>query len=107
MSEPVNIHAAKTQLSRLIERAERGEEVVIARAGRPVVKLVPLKAKAKGAPRRFGLTRGLVTLAPDYDPVAPLSDEEIKAWTDGPVFPGLNEDASPYAIQKPTVEGKR
>lgn len=107
MNDTVNIHAAKTHLSRLIERVEGGEEIVIARAGRPVAKLVPLADKAKRAPRRFGLWRGLVTLAPDYDPVAPMSEDEIKAWTDGPVFPGVNEDSAPYDAASPKAEGKR
>jgi prevent-host-death family protein len=59
MAEQVNIHAAKTHLSRLIERVEAGEEIVIARAGRPVAMLVPLhwtrgpeRSKAPARPRR-------------------------------------------------------
>lgn len=107
MADAVNIHAAKTHLSRLIERVEGGEEIVIARAGRPVAKLVPLTEKTKRAPRRFGLWRGLVTLAPDYDPVAPMSDDEIESWTDGPIFPGVSEDGATYKAVTPKVEGKR
>ena len=48
MADPVNIHAAKTHLSRLVERVEAGEEVVIARAGRPVARLAPLPSRSTG-----------------------------------------------------------
>ena len=66
MAEPtVNIHEAKTHLSRLIERVETGEEVVIARAGRPVARLVPFQART--SPRVPGQWRGLVRIAPDFD----------------------------------------
>jgi prevent-host-death family protein len=69
----VNIHEAKTHLSRLVERVEAGEEVVIARAGRPVARLVAFKPRTE--PRRPGLWRGRVTVAPDFD--AP--DERVLA----------------------------
>ena len=66
MAEPtVNIHEAKTHLSRLIERVETGEEVVIARAGRPVARLVPYRART--SPRVPGQWRGRVGIAPDFD----------------------------------------
>jgi len=66
MAEPtVNIHEAKTHLSRLIERVETGEEVVIARAGRPVARLIPFKART--SLRVPGLWSGLVQIAPDFD----------------------------------------
>jgi len=66
MADPiVNIHQAKTHLSRLIERVETGEEVVIARAGRPVARLVPFRART--TPRVPGQWRGRVKLAPDFD----------------------------------------
>jgi prevent-host-death family protein len=74
VSEPtVNIHDAKTHLSRLVERVEAGEEVVIARAGRPVARLVAYRART--APRVPGSWKGRVRLAPDFD--AP--DEELIA----------------------------
>jgi prevent-host-death family protein len=66
----VNVHEAKTQLSRLLERVEAGEEVVIARAGRPCAKLVAL-APAR-PPRRLGLLKGKIKIAADFD--APLPD---------------------------------
>ena len=61
----VNIHEAKTHLSRLVERVERGDEVVIARAGRPVARLVPFRTRT--APRVPGLWRGMVAIAADFD----------------------------------------
>jgi prevent-host-death family protein len=72
----VNIHAAKTQLSRLVDRAAAGEEIVIARAGKPVARLAPLE---KDQPRRrAGLLRGRMTIAPDFD--APLPAEVLEAF---------------------------
>jgi len=61
----VNIHEAKTQLSRLLARAEAGQEVVIARAGRPVARLIAFAPRR--APRRLGLWRGQGWIAPDFD----------------------------------------
>jgi prevent-host-death family protein len=70
MAQPtVNIHEAKTHLSRLVERVEAGEEIVIARAGRPVARLVPFRART--TPRAPGLWRGQVRLAPDFDATDP------------------------------------
>lgn len=60
-----NIHEAKTQLSRIIERVERGEEVVISRAGTPVAKVVPLPARARRQGR--GALRGRLFMADDWD----------------------------------------
>lgn len=62
----VNVHEAKTQLSKLLDAAERGEAVVIARAGKPVAKLVVLTAR----PRRLGQLAGRCTVPDDFD--APL-----------------------------------
>jgi prevent-host-death family protein len=65
----VNIHQAKTHLSRLLEDVGRGEEVVIAKAGRPVARLVPVE----GTPRRkLGMDAGRVLIADDFD--APLPE---------------------------------
>lgn len=60
-----NIHEAKTNLSRIIERVERGEEIVISRAGDPVAKVIPLVRHAGRAGR--GSLRGQLTLADDWD----------------------------------------
>jgi prevent-host-death family protein len=65
MAETVNIRDAKTHLSRLIERVEAGEEIVIARAGRPVARLVPLRRATH--PRIPGRWREEITIAPDFD----------------------------------------
>lgn len=61
----VNVHEAKSQLSALIARAEAGEEVTIARANRPVVRLVPIEPVAQL--RRLGEAKGLVVIPPDFD----------------------------------------
>lgn len=66
--QKVNIHAAKTRLSQLVEEAAGGREVVIAKAGKPVARLVPLE-KA-GRPRKLGLLAGRLKVPADFD--APL-----------------------------------
>lgn len=60
MTETVNVHAAKTHLSKLLERVERGEEIVIARAGRPVARLVPERPKPKR--RQLGTAKGQIVI---------------------------------------------
>lgn len=70
-----NVHEAKTQLSRLLEKVAQGEEVVIARAGVPVARLVPVRPVAK---RELGFECGRVFIADDFD--APLPDEELKRF---------------------------
>jgi prevent-host-death family protein len=67
----VNIHEAKTQLSRLIELALKGEEVTIAKAGHPLVRLTPIQAEKPV----LGSARGLVKIAPGWD--RPLTDVEV------------------------------
>jgi prevent-host-death family protein len=69
----VNVHEAKTNFSRLLELAHAGEEIVIAKAGRPYARLVPL---APAKPRVPGLLVGSVP--PEF--FEPLSDEELEAW---------------------------
>jgi prevent-host-death family protein len=61
----VNVHEAKTQLSKLLEEVEAGERVIIARAGQPVAVLGPYKAAARR--RRLGLFAGQVRLRDDFD----------------------------------------
>ena len=60
----VNVHEAKTHLSRLLERVELGEEIVLARAGRPIARLVPFR---RGVARTPGAWRGRVRVAADFD----------------------------------------
>ena len=67
MADLINIHEAKTHFSRLVERVEAGEELIIARAGRPVARLVPITTRTE--PRRPGRWRGQVVIAPDFDAV--------------------------------------
>ncbi|MFK7942601.1 MAG: type II toxin-antitoxin system Phd/YefM family antitoxin [Paracoccaceae bacterium] len=73
----VNIHDAKTNLSRLIAEVEKGGEVVIARAGKPIARLVPVAPKPK---RTFGSMKHLIGDIPD-EAFAPMTDEEdLKEW---------------------------
>jgi prevent-host-death family protein len=67
----VNIHQAKTHLSRLVDRAAAGEEIVIARAGKPLAKLVAYAPPFKE--RTLGTARGQIWMAPDFDQL----DEDI------------------------------
>jgi prevent-host-death family protein len=62
----VNIHEAKTHLSRLIERVEAGEEIVIGKAGKPVAKLIPYE-EPKHPKRKPGAWKGKVWISPDFD----------------------------------------
>jgi len=97
----VNIHAAKTHLSKLIERAEAGEEVIVARNGKPAVRLTPVERPVEpnsepavgpmgpGYPAWFGILRGQIWIAPGSE--AP--DAELgRLMEDGPIFPP-DEDA--------------
>ena len=72
----ITIHQAKTNLSKLIQQAERGEEVIIARGKQPVVKLVPVETTPKKRP--FGLYKGEFQVGPEF--FEPLPDDELEAW---------------------------
>jgi prevent-host-death family protein len=72
----VNIHQAKTELSKLVERVEAGEEVVIARAGKPAAKLVPLTKVASR--RRLGLLDGKFKIPDDFN--TPLPESVLRAF---------------------------
>ena len=78
----VNLHAAKTHLSRLVDEAAAGEEIVIARAGKPVARLVALRAGARK--RKPGLLRGRIRVSPDFD--APMPSDVLDSFA-GPVDP--------------------
>lgn len=71
----VNIHHAKTNLSKLIQQAENGEEIIIARAGKPAVKLVPV-AKNKSRKSLLGSGIGKVWISEDFD--SPETNKEIE-----------------------------
>lgn len=74
--QTVNIHEAKTHLSRLLEQVAGGEEVVIAKAGKAIARLVPLEAAPKK--RRLGLLKGKLHVPDDFD--APLTDIELSLF---------------------------
>lgn len=63
----VNIHQAKTNLSKLVERAAKGEPFVIAKAGKPMVKVVPLDAPAPAEAKRLGFLSGQIRVPDDFD----------------------------------------
>ena len=73
MATMVNVHEAKTHLSKLLERAHRGEEIVVAKAGKPYVRLVPVRS---GRTRKPGLLKGRVSAAF----FKPLPAAELAAW---------------------------
>lgn len=86
-SEPavINVHEAKTHFSRLLERAHAGEEIVLAKAGKPYARLVPLK---EDKPRRQpGRLKEWVIPESFFDP---LPEEELKLWEDGSPDDPLN-----------------
>lgn len=72
----VSVYAAKAQLSRLLQRAQDGEEIVITRHGRPVAKLVSVVDKKE--PRKLGCLQGRIRVAKDFD--APLPEEILRAF---------------------------
>ena len=78
----VNIHEAKTHLSRLIEAVERGEEIIIARSGKPVARLCP--PRKRHAPRRPGSLKGKIRMAPDFDRTP---EEALVAYYGSELFP--------------------
>ena len=76
----VNIHQAKTQLSRLVDLAADGEEVIITKSGKPIARLVPYVTK--GAVRRPGSMRGKIRINRNFD--APLPKELLDAFREKP-----------------------
>lgn len=75
----INIHEAKTHLSRYVEEAARGKEIVIAKAGKPIARIAPL-AIAK-IPRKLGLLNGKARIPDNFN--APLSDEQLAEFLGG------------------------
>jgi len=71
----VNVHEAKTNLSRLLARAEAGEEIVIARSGTPVARLEPVRKPAK---RQFGSMADQIQIGDSF--FEPLAEEELARW---------------------------
>lgn len=73
----VNIHEAKTHLSRLIEQATKGESFVIAKAGKPLVKVTPLDAPAAGQVQRLGFMAGEIAVPDDFDQMGSAEIEQL------------------------------
>ncbi len=78
--ETVNIHEAKTQLSRLVEKAAKGESFVIAKAGKPMVKVVPLDTPSSDQQKRLGFLASQIEVPDDFDT---MGTEQIQAMFQG------------------------
>ena len=76
----VNMHEAKTHLSRLVKAAAEGEPFIIARAGKPVVKVVAVEAPEAGAMRRLGFLAGRISVPEDFDR---MGSDEIESLFEG------------------------
>jgi prevent-host-death family protein len=76
----INIHDAKTHLSRLVDQAAQGEVFVIAKAGKPMVKVVPLEGSEAGVVRRLGFMAGEIEVPDDFDQ---MGREEIARLFEG------------------------
>jgi prevent-host-death family protein len=79
--QTINIHEAKTHLSRLVEQAAKGEPFVIAKAGRPVVKVVGLDAPVSGQVRRLGFMAGRIAVPADFDRMGSSEIERLFGGT--------------------------
>lgn len=85
MAATINVHEAKTHLSRLLERAHGGEEIILAKAGKPYARLMPLESDK---PRRIpGRLKGSLTDAF----FEPLPEEELKLWQEGGMTDPLDQ----------------
>ncbi len=76
----VNIHAAKTQLSKLVEQAAKGESFIIAKAGKPMAKVIPLGKAETGTASRLGFMAGEIIIPDDFDQIG---SEQIAAMFEG------------------------
>ena len=84
----VNMHEAKSQLSRLGKAAWEGEEIVIARAGEPYLRLVPYRGRKTR--RKLGALQGQIRIAPDFDE---MPREVVDAFWNSRIFPDEEEEA--------------
>ena len=73
----VNIHEAKTHLSRLVEQAAKGEPFVIAKAGKPMVKVMPLETPVAGQVQRLGFMAGRIQVPEDFDRMGSAEIERL------------------------------
>jgi prevent-host-death family protein len=87
----VNIHAAKTQLSALVERAAQGEPFIIAKAGQPMVTVIPYQTSRPKATKRIGFLKGQIKVPPDFDIDKIMENEIIE------LFYGSGSDNAPDA----------
>ena len=85
----VNIHDAKTRLSELIARAVKGEPFIIAKAGKPMVKVTAIDAPEPKAMKRIGFADGMFKVPDDFDTM--FQDEIEAMFYDGPLFPDEGE----------------
>jgi prevent-host-death family protein len=76
MPTSINVHEAKTHFSKLLTRVQTGEEITIAKAGRPIAKLIPIQTERK--PRQPGTAKGKIWIAPDFN--APLPEDILKSF---------------------------
>lgn len=75
--QTINIHEAKTHLSRLVEQAARGESFIIAKAGKPLVKVVPVNAPEAGQMKRIGFLEGEISVPDDFDQMGQAEIERL------------------------------
>lgn len=73
----INIHDAKTHLSRLVEQAAAGEPFVIAKAGRPLVQVIPFDTRERRPPSRFGFLAGEIEVPDDFDTMGQQEIEQL------------------------------
>jgi prevent-host-death family protein len=85
----LNLYEARTQLSKLVDRAAAGEEIVIAKAGKPMARLVPLEPRR---PRKSGFLKGRIRIADDFDETP---EEIIRDFEDSGIFPPDEDDRTP------------
>jgi prevent-host-death family protein len=85
----VNVHQAKTHLSRLLNKARAGEEIIIAKAGKPVAKLVPITPGGRKRPK-FGYLKDEIWIAPDFDAPDPELED---LFYNGPIEPANPAEA--------------
>src|SRR5437870_157453 len=106
--QPVNVHAAKTHLYRLLQRVALGETIMITKRGRPIARLMPV-AQARGLADLLGIDRGRMRVAEDFN--APLPDKVLSAFEGAPsrrhpkarrpaAFSARARDQAPAAIRE-------
>ncbi len=95
---------AKAKLSELLDRVEKGEEIVIERYGKPVAKLVAA-GPAVGRKSLIGAMEGRIWAAPDWD--VPMTEEELSAWYEGSIEPGISSTPTSSSGPSKTRRGSR